>query len=393
MSDDNTAGAAVATVEHVARSAGVTELLYRRHGQRVLRYCLGCLRRPADAEDALQQTFLQAHRALGRGAQPVSEVAWLLAIARNVCVTRADAQRRRNRAETSEDPSVLAEVAPAVVSDDGISADVQAAFARLSDRQRQALFLREWHGYSYAEIATALEISEPAVETLIFRARRALAGELSSRRRRLPSLSGGLGWLRGWLGPTAAKVAAVAATASVAAGTAITLDVHHQPARRHISVLTPAAAVKHSPAPVIVRVSPRRATALRKRQGRGSTSGGGSPATSGPAAAAAATPVESTGSPVARDGLHAGASPSVPQAPPSDPLIGAGAGTVATTVDSAAQTVGNALPPAAPATSAVAQTVDTATQTVSGTVDQAAGAAQPAATTVAQSVTKLLPGH
>ena len=99
----------MATVEHVDRtlgSAAATEMLYRRHGSRVLRYCLRCLRKPADAEDALQQTFLQAHRALGHGVEPVAEATWLLTIARNVCLTRVDALRRRARVEFAEDPSV-----------------------------------------------------------------------------------------------------------------------------------------------------------------------------------------------------------------------------------------------------------------------------------------------
>jgi RNA polymerase sigma factor (sigma-70 family) len=41
--------------------------------------------------------------------------------------------------------------------------------------QRQALLLREWRGFSYREIAEELGLSQAAVETLLFRARRSLA--------------------------------------------------------------------------------------------------------------------------------------------------------------------------------------------------------------------------
>jgi RNA polymerase sigma-70 factor, ECF subfamily len=117
---------------------------------------------------------LQAHRALRGGVEPVSEAGWLLAIARNVCLTGVDASRRRNRTEVNQDVQQLDQIACAEDADEAISAEVQAAFAELPGRQGQALFLREWRGCSYAEIAEALGTSESAVETLLFRARRTL---------------------------------------------------------------------------------------------------------------------------------------------------------------------------------------------------------------------------
>jgi RNA polymerase sigma factor (sigma-70 family) len=44
----------------------------------------------------------------------------------------------------------------------------------LTDHQRRAIVLREWHGLSYHEIADELNLSQSAVETLLFRARRSL---------------------------------------------------------------------------------------------------------------------------------------------------------------------------------------------------------------------------
>ncbi|HEY3542158.1 MAG TPA: sigma-70 family RNA polymerase sigma factor, partial [Gaiellaceae bacterium] len=215
-------------------------MLYRRHSQRVWRYCLTFLRRPADAEDAVQQTFLQAHRALDRGVAPDSEVAWLLTIARNVCLTRVDASRRRDRAEVSHDPFVLAEVATADATQDGISDELHAALARLPQRQQQALFLREWQECSYAEIAAALGTSEAAVEMLLFRARRGLERELGTRRR-ARDLVGLLGWLRVGFSKIAVG-AALATGAAVGAGT-VTLQHRHPSlpsARPHAAPAQPA---------------------------------------------------------------------------------------------------------------------------------------------------------
>jgi hypothetical protein len=50
----------------------------------------------------------------------------------------------------------------------------------MPDLQRQAIVLREWRGFTYKEIAAELELSDAAVETLIFRARRSLASRLEN---------------------------------------------------------------------------------------------------------------------------------------------------------------------------------------------------------------------
>ena len=216
----------MATVEHVDRTLGpaaATEVLYRRHRSRVLRYCQRCLRRPADAEDALQQTFLQAHRALGRGVEPVAEATWLLTIARNVCLTRIDARRRRARVEYAEDPIVLAASAGAGDSGPELSEETVHALMRLPERQRQALFLREWQELSYAEIAVALATTESAVETLIFRARKSLAIELGGekRRRRGFDLAALLGWSRTVSEVAVPKLGAGAACVLAVAGAGV----------------------------------------------------------------------------------------------------------------------------------------------------------------------------
>jgi RNA polymerase sigma factor (sigma-70 family) len=150
------------------------ERLYRKHAGDVYRYALVVLRNQADAEDVTQTTFLNAYRALERGEQPRSPQNWLIAIAHNVCRQRfRQSQRRPNEIELNE------ELAEAVVEEDPISAeDIRRALGHLAFNQRAALVMRELEGRSYQEIAEILAVSVSAVETLIFRARRALREQL-----------------------------------------------------------------------------------------------------------------------------------------------------------------------------------------------------------------------
>src|SRR5919202_397355 len=81
------------------------ERLYRRHVADVYHYALAVLRNPADAEDVTQTTFLNALRAYERGERPKAEQNWLIAIAHNVCRQRFRQSQRRPR-EVSLDEDV-----------------------------------------------------------------------------------------------------------------------------------------------------------------------------------------------------------------------------------------------------------------------------------------------
>jgi RNA polymerase sigma factor (sigma-70 family) len=147
------------------------ERLYRRYVSDVYRYTLALLRNPADAEDITQTTFLNAYRAYKRGEEPLKPQNWLIKIAHNACRTRYLRASRRP-VEVPLDQS-LRELAVPVDDIPDIKA-VLDALAKLPFNQRAALVMRELEGRSYAEIAQALDVSVPAVETLIFRARRSL---------------------------------------------------------------------------------------------------------------------------------------------------------------------------------------------------------------------------
>lgn len=236
-----------------ALETAAAERLNERHSSRVFAYCLRMLGSREDAEDASQTTFMQAFRALQRGVVPAFETAWLLTIARNVCLARHRAGSRRKAVEFARDPHDLAEIAASPESANGSLIGLQDALARLPEMQRRAFLLREWQGRSYAEIAEELGVTVSAVEALIFRARRALAHDLDGDAKRgghafdLASL---VGALKSLLGGSAAIKVALGAAAVVSAGAVVggTLQRSEAPSR------APARA-KQAP-PVVASESP-----------------------------------------------------------------------------------------------------------------------------------------
>jgi RNA polymerase sigma factor (sigma-70 family) len=244
------------------READLTRALYEQYAHQIFRFCLHRLGSREEAEDAVQSTFLNVFRGLKRGIVPELESAWLFKIAHNVCLSRRRSSWRRGRVESTADFDVVEELAAAPARREDELIGLQDALEQMPETQRRAILLREWQGLSYREIAEELELSQAAVETLIFRARRSLAKGLDEppeRRRRLAQVAdvGNLATaLKSVLlgGSAAAKVAAVAvvgATTVVAAEPAA-----HHPAR-HRALPAPASAapertlhpVRHAAAP------------------------------------------------------------------------------------------------------------------------------------------------
>ena len=150
--------------------------LYRLHAAEVFRYAYAVLGNRADAEDVTQTTFVNALRALERGEKPRKPVNWLITISHNLI-----RQRFRQQQSRPVEVELDRDVAAAESADDGPSIDdLVRALQRIPPTQRQALVLRELEGRSYDEIGALLDVSQSALEALIFRARRSLAEELEN---------------------------------------------------------------------------------------------------------------------------------------------------------------------------------------------------------------------
>jgi RNA polymerase sigma factor (sigma-70 family) len=141
----------------------------------VLAVCRSRLRDPQAAEDAAQETFLNAHRSLLGGTQPRDPAAWLATIARNEC----SRLRRMARPAPLDEDTAASQLDPAdIVAGRAELTDVSSAIAALPARQREALVLREFCGLSYDQIAAAMSVSGSAVDALLARARRRIVEQL-----------------------------------------------------------------------------------------------------------------------------------------------------------------------------------------------------------------------
>jgi RNA polymerase sigma factor (sigma-70 family) len=169
----------VPTIKTAAGRDAAFERLYRRYVHDVYRYSLALLRNPADAEDVTQTTFMKAYRVFRRGERIEKPQNWLIKIAHNTARSRyARAQRRVQEVPLDERTLEL----PVGDEDKPEVQEVLAALAELPFNQRAALVMRELEGRSYAEIAQTLNVTQSAVEALIFRARRSLRVGRSSVR-------------------------------------------------------------------------------------------------------------------------------------------------------------------------------------------------------------------
>ena len=297
-----------AHVERAAREADATQDLYERYSGQIFGFCVNKLGSRDEAEDALQSTFLNAHRALQRGVTPEAELAWLFKIAHNVCLTRHRSTRRRGRVESPSDFAAVQDVLPAPPQESPEDLmRLTEALEHMPESQRRAILLREWQGLSYHEIADELKLSQSAVETLIFRARRTLASNLESEAKQPGALSrmrkaldGGmlLAAIKGLFeGGAAAKVAVVAVAASgtvvVAAGPSAPTA---KPAPQKQTQVRQA--VTHVAPVVFERVQPSRAQPV-EAEAPAKLDKSAAPAPAAVAAAKLEAPLESASAPAA----------------------------------------------------------------------------------------------
>ena len=159
------------------------EELYDRHAAPLLAFCRHLLGSREESEDALQHTFLSAHRALERDGAPEHVKAWLYTIARNRCLSVLRA--RRDEVALDEDGGRAG-----VVSTRGLAAEVEERadlralvgdLGRLPDEQRAALVLFELGDHSQDDIAEILGVRREKVKALVFQAREALIGWRAAR--------------------------------------------------------------------------------------------------------------------------------------------------------------------------------------------------------------------
>jgi RNA polymerase sigma factor (sigma-70 family) len=125
-----------------------------------------------DAEDVVQDALIRAYRGLRVTDRPMALRPWLYMIVRNRAL---DELRAPQRADAYDDELGMRAVPDADPAQRAVERDemrqIVAEIARLPERQRIALVMREFDGATHAETARALDTTVPATKSLIVRAR------------------------------------------------------------------------------------------------------------------------------------------------------------------------------------------------------------------------------
>lgn len=147
------------------------DALVDRHYDRCLRYAARLLGCREDAEEAVQDAFVRAHRALADYSESDRFGAWLYRILINRC--RSIAGRRRGSLEDSADVEVLDRVAPAREAEAdmlGLREELARAIGQLDIEQREAFLLKHVDDLSYDEISLITGVGVSALKMRVKRA-------------------------------------------------------------------------------------------------------------------------------------------------------------------------------------------------------------------------------
>ena len=136
----------------------------RTHGPILGRLCMALLGSQPDADEAVQETLLRAHRGMPSYRAEGSVKAWLCGIARHVCAHTLETRRRGRE---------LLELVPSgegTTSTFASARMLRLALAKLKPREREVLVLRFVADLNHREIGLALGLDEPAARKRISRA-------------------------------------------------------------------------------------------------------------------------------------------------------------------------------------------------------------------------------
>ena len=151
--------------------------LVRRHLRAAYAVALAVLTRPADADDVAQDAFVIALERLDDCRDPARFSGWLLQIVRTRALNALARRKLRDSAGDADlaDRTAAPSDAP---TDIVLRARMLAALATLSPVQREIVLLHDLDGWTHAELADALGLSEVNCRQHLFTARRALRVEL-----------------------------------------------------------------------------------------------------------------------------------------------------------------------------------------------------------------------
>jgi RNA polymerase sigma-70 factor, ECF subfamily len=159
-----------------------------KYRPRVMRLAMRYMRNRADAEDAVQETFMKAYWGLKRFRGDAAFYSWLHCIAVNSAKSALSLRARhssvfytaRNAEEPSDTGALLEEMdtPEQLALTEEICGAVNAAIEALGGEQRVAIVLRELEGFTYSQVASAMSCPVGTVRSRVFRAREAIDNRL-----------------------------------------------------------------------------------------------------------------------------------------------------------------------------------------------------------------------
>ena len=156
------------------RKSDALKLLMDAYGSELFRFCYSMMGNRDDAEDMLQQTFMQAFESFGQFSANASLRSWLYSISRNRCLDKLKASRRlRARIDFVDDPPERASsVGDAVesVGDDQLRRVLQDCVSALASAVRNTVLLRFQSEMSYPEIAAIMDEKPKTLQVRVARA-------------------------------------------------------------------------------------------------------------------------------------------------------------------------------------------------------------------------------
>src|SRR6266705_5167018 len=163
------------------------EELVERHQALVAGTVARMLGSNSDVEDIAQQVFIRVWKSASRYKPRAKFTTWLLKITRNLVFNELRRTKRRAQVPIQPEPDAdeitlqdeVTSAPDASLLESELQQEIEKAILQLPDTQRMALVLRRYEQLSYDEIAEVLDLSVPAVKSVLFRARTELRSRLS----------------------------------------------------------------------------------------------------------------------------------------------------------------------------------------------------------------------
>jgi RNA polymerase sigma-70 factor (ECF subfamily) len=163
------------------------ERLIERHQALVAGTAARMLGSNSEVEDIAQQVFIRVWKSASRYQPRAKFTTWLLKITRNLVFNELRRTKRRAQMPLQPEPGAEEITLPdegtpapdASLLETELQQAIENVITQLPETQRMALVLRRYEELSYDDIAEVLDLSVPAVKSLLFRARTELRARLS----------------------------------------------------------------------------------------------------------------------------------------------------------------------------------------------------------------------